>query len=148
VIDRLRVVLDTNVFVSAFLSRNPSSPTQEVLQHWYLGEFVLLVSDALLDEIGEKLLASRISSDRVTEFLALLGRLAEWVAVPAEAIRPVVLSDPDDDAVIACAVVGKADYLITYDTDFEMLKGNYKGIKITKAVPFLLELRGELSKDI
>ena len=40
--ERLRAVLDTNVFVSAFLSRNPTSPTREIVQRWQAGEFVLL----------------------------------------------------------------------------------------------------------
>jgi predicted nucleic acid-binding protein len=60
VTDRPRAVLDTNIFVSAFLSRNPSSPTKELIQRWESGEFTLLVSDALVDEITEKLLERRI----------------------------------------------------------------------------------------
>lgn len=58
--DRLRAVLDTNVFLSAFLSRNPASPTKEILQRWQDGEFILLVSDDLIDELTEKLLERRI----------------------------------------------------------------------------------------
>jgi predicted nucleic acid-binding protein len=54
VTDRLRAVLDTNVYVSAFLSRNPSSPTKELLHRWQAGEFTLLVSDALLDEVTSR----------------------------------------------------------------------------------------------
>ena len=73
--DRLRAVLDTNVFLSAFLSRNPTSPTKEILQRWQAGEFVLLVSDDLIDELTEKLLERRIPPDRVTEFLTLIAGL-------------------------------------------------------------------------
>lgn len=141
-IDRLRAVLDTNVFLSAFLSRNPTSPTKEVLQRWQAGEFVLLVSDALIDELTEKLLERGIPSDLVTEFLTLIAGLAEWIVVPEDAVRPVILEDPDDDPILACAVVGKAEYLITYDSHFEPLSGGYSGVKITKAVPFLQALRG------
>lgn len=57
VTERLRAVLDTNVFVSAFLSRSPTSPTREIVSRWQAGEFVLLCSPHLLDEITEKLLA-------------------------------------------------------------------------------------------
>jgi putative PIN family toxin of toxin-antitoxin system len=59
VTDRLRAVLDTNVFVSAFLSRNPTSPTKELIHRWEEEEFTLLVSDALLEEIAEKLKESK-----------------------------------------------------------------------------------------
>ena len=141
--ERLRAVFDTNVFVSAFLSRNPSSPTQELIRRWMDGELTLLVSEALVDEVTEKLLERRISEDRITELLALLIRLAEWVEVPPESVRAIVREDPEDDPILACAVVGRADYLVTYDADFDSLGGTFEGIKITKAVPFLRELRGE-----
>jgi predicted nucleic acid-binding protein len=82
VTDRLRAVLDTNVFLSAFLSRNPTSPTKEIIQRWQAGEFVLLVSDALIEELTEKLLERRIPSDQVTEFLTVIAGLAEWIVRP------------------------------------------------------------------
>ena len=141
--ERLRAVFDTNVFVSALLSRNPSSPTQELIRRWMDGELTLIVSEALVDEVTEKLLERRISEDRITELLALLIRLAEWVEVPPESIRAVVREDPEDDPILACAVVGRADYLVTYDADFDSLGGTFEGVKITKAIPFLRELRGE-----
>jgi len=75
--------------------------------------------------------------------LTLLAQLAEWVEVPKEAVSPVILDDPEDDLVLACAVLGKADFLVTYDAHFDFLKGGYAGIKITKALPFLWALRGE-----
>jgi putative PIN family toxin of toxin-antitoxin system len=143
VTDRPRAVLDTNVFLSAFLSRNPTSPTKELIQRWQAGEFALLVSDALMDELAEKLFERRIPADLVIEFLTLLAGVAEWVTVPPDAVHPVVAEDPDDDVILACAVVGKAGYLITYDTHFEPLGNSYASVKIMKAVPFLRVLRGE-----
>ena len=145
--DRLRAVFDTNIFVSAFLSRNPSSPTQELIRRWQEGEFTLLVSDALVDELTEKLLERRISEDLVTELLTLLIRLAEWVDVPVGAIQPVVKDDPDDDSILACAVVGKAGFLVTYDAHFDCLGGAFEGVQITKALPFLQALRGDKSPE-
>jgi predicted nucleic acid-binding protein len=53
---RVRAVLDTNIFVSAALSKNPSSPTREVVDRWKRGEFVLLICTPLAEEIVEKLL--------------------------------------------------------------------------------------------
>jgi len=141
--ERLRAVLDTNVFVSAFLSRNPTSPTKELIRRWEEEEFILLVSDALLEEVAEKLVERGIEQERVIEFLTLIGRLAEWVNVPPEAVSPVIAEDPDDDHILACAVVGKADYLVSYDPHFESLGEEYQGIKITKALPFLWAVRGD-----
>ena len=102
----------------------------------------MLVSDALVDELAEKLVERGIAQERVIEFLALLGRLAVWVDVPDEAVRPVIEADPDDDLILACAVVGRADYLVTYDSHFDMLDGEHEGVRITRALPFLEAVRG------
>ncbi len=138
-----RVVLDTNVFVSAALSKSLTSPTREILDRWEHGEFTLLMCDALNDELIEKLLERRVQPDEITRLSALLLRLAEWVTVPGEEVAP-TLPDPDDDMVLACAGAGQADYLVTYDPHFDVLGGRWRGIKIVKALPFLWSLREEL----
>jgi predicted nucleic acid-binding protein len=79
-------------------------------------------------------------SRNVNEQLTTLARAAEWVEVPEEKIED-ILSDPDDNVVVACAVEGNANYLLTYDPHFDSLQGDYKGIKIVKAIPFLEVLR-------
>jgi putative PIN family toxin of toxin-antitoxin system len=143
---RLRAVFDTNVFVSAFLSRNPSSPTQELIRRWKADEFDLLVSDALIDELADKLQEKGIADDRIVEFLALLGTLAEWIDVPSDAVAAVISQDSDDDIILACAVVGNADFLVTYDPHFDILGGNFQGVNIAKALPFLWAIRDNLSR--
>lgn len=145
--DRLRAVFDTNVFISAFLSRNPTSPTRELIERWRNGEFILLISDPLADELIEKLLQKGIEIADVLEFTALLGQLAEWVEVRAENIRPLIADDPDDDHVIACALVGNADCLVTYDPHFQVLGETFEGIEIMKALPFLWKVRGDLPPE-
>ncbi|PIV27421.1 MAG: putative toxin-antitoxin system toxin component, PIN family [Anaerolineae bacterium CG03_land_8_20_14_0_80_58_20] len=136
----IRAVLDTNVFVSSALSRNPTSPTREVIDRWKRGEFVLLICTLLAEEIFEKLLDHSIDQEKISELVETLASLAEWVDVPAEKIEA-LLSDPDDNVVVACAVEGKANYLVTYDPHFDSLNGDYRGIKIVKAIPFLEVLR-------
>lgn len=59
VIDRYRAVFDTNVFVSAALSKNLTSPTRELLERWERNEFTLLTCDLLVAELIEKLLHTR-----------------------------------------------------------------------------------------
>ena len=136
----IRAVLDTNVFVSSALSRNPTSPTREVIDRWKRGEFVLLICTLLAEEIFEKLLDHSIDQEKISELVETLASLAEWVDVPAEKIEA-LLSDPDDNVVVACAVEGKANYLVTYDPHFDSLNGDYRGLKIVKAIPFLEVLR-------
>lgn len=136
----VRAVLDTNVFVSAALSKNPASPTREVLERWQRGEFVLLICTPLAEEIVEKLLDHNISAERVDVLVERLAQLAEWVEVPTEKIEA-LLTDSDDNVIVACAVEGSANYLVTYDPHFDALGGEYRGMKILKAIPFLKILR-------
>ncbi len=60
----LCVVFDTNIFVVAYLSKNPDSPTMELLRRWRQREFELLYSDDLLVEIDEKFSAREIGDEQ------------------------------------------------------------------------------------
>ena len=80
--------------------------------------------------------------DTLTALVISLASLAEWVEVPPEKIEA-LLSDPDDNVIVACAVEGKANYPVTYDPHFDSLNGEFRGIKILKAIPFLEILREE-----
>ena len=136
----IRAVLDTNVFVSAALSRNPSSPTREILERWEQGEFILLICTPLVEEIVEKLVDHSIDETLIITFVEKLAQAAAWAEVSPEKIEN-LLSDPDDNIVVACAVEGGANYLVTYDPHFDSLHGEYQGVKILKAIPFLEVLR-------
>jgi predicted nucleic acid-binding protein len=104
VTEPIRAVFNTNVLVSALLSRDPTSPAQELMRRWRAEEFVLLVSQALLIELVEKLHARSIGQDPMQELLTTISRLAGWVDVPPEAVVPVITADPDDDQILTCAV--------------------------------------------
>ncbi len=139
---KIRAVLDTNVFVSAALSKNANSPTREALERWKRGEFVLLICTPLAEEVVEKLLDHRVDKEKVSDLVETLANWAEWIEVPAEKIES-LLSDPDDNVIVTCAVEGGANYLVTYDPHFDSLQGDYRGIKIVKAIPFLEVIRNQ-----
>ena len=139
----LRAVFDTNIFVAAYLSRNPNSPTLELLRRWLQGEFELLYSDDLLVEIDEKFSAKGIESEHKDNLLIALHDFATYVEVMPLDVEPIIIADPDDDFILACAVVGQADYLVSYDAHFDVLEGEYRSIKITEALPFLWAVRGD-----
>ena len=136
----IRAVLDTNVFVSAALSKNPTSPTREIIERWKRDEFVLLICTPLAEEIVEKLIDRSIDENIIGALVERLGQLAEWVEIAPDRIES-LLSDSDDNVIVACAVEGGANYLITYDPHFDSLNGDYRGVKILKAIPFLEVLR-------
>lgn len=142
VTDRYRAVFDTNVFLSAALSKSLTSPTRELLARWEHDEFTLLTCEALAAELIEKLIEHQIEPQLIARLVAALRLLADWVTVPDSSIVP-MLADPDDDIVLACAVLGKADFIVTYDPHFDVLSGRYGDTLIVKALPFLWKVRGD-----
>lgn len=141
--ERLRAVFDTNVIVSAFLSRSPTSPTQELIDRWLADEFTLVVCTAIVDELIEKLVERGVARSEIETFVALLDAFAEWVDIQEAAVIRLIPDDADDDVVIACALAGKADFVVTYDPHFAPLSNSYQGVRITKALPFLWAVRGD-----
>ena len=139
----IRAVLGTNVPIAAHLSRNPRSPTIELIDRWRAGEFIQLYSDDMLAELQEKFTARKIAPDIAAQYIADLVRLGEYVEVRPEDIKPVITADPDDDRILACAVVGGATHLVTYDPHFDILGGTYQGIQILDGLHFLYVVRGD-----
>lgn len=98
----MRAVVDPNILIAALLSRS-GTPAQ-IVSGWLAGDFELVASDALLDELDRALryrkLRRRISAEDADELLALL-RTSAVLAPDLEA--PPRSSDPGDDYLIALA---------------------------------------------
>ena len=138
---KLRIVLDANVFTAAYLSKSTTSPNKELINRWLNGEFTLLTSDVLLKEVANKLIEKNIDTLLIEELLTNISIYAKEIFISDEKFIEVIKEDIDDNHVIACAVVGKANYIITYDSHFDVLGGEYKGIRILEPLPFLFEFR-------
>lgn len=136
----MRCVLDTNILVSALLSRN-GSPA-ELIRHWRQGNFELVVSPALLIELERVLAYPKITryldGDHATAFLQLLRQDATLIAdkPPAEGLRS---EDPDDDYLIALARNAQA-YLISGDKHLLRLA---PGLPVQTAAGMLLMIATE-----
>jgi putative PIN family toxin of toxin-antitoxin system len=137
----LRVVLDTNVYVSGtILARG--TPFQ-VLEAWRQHVYILVTSEAIIAEIERVLRYPRIR-DRYGVREADIGRLvvslrADALVVPGECVIPPTCSDPDDDKFLACALEAQADCIVTGDPDLLTL-GDYRGIVLLKPHEFLARL--------
>ncbi len=139
-----RAVLDANIYVAAYLSRNPRSPNKELFQRWRAREFILLVSRAILEEVVEKFEERGVDSRLTIELVSHIVADAEYINVTPEDVQRVIVNDPDDDHILACAVVGRADYLVTYDPHFDSLGNEYQGIQILDGLHFLYIVRGDV----
>ena len=123
---RIPVVLDTNVFVRAFLSRSRASINQRVVRLWLLERQIqLLVSDDLIEEY-------------LGVFQGLLGLddelIDQWqrrfTTDPRSTVvglgrRYTASRDPDDNLLLAIATAGRAEYLITNDRDLLELPADF-----------------------
>jgi uncharacterized protein len=139
----MRVVFDTNVLVSYLLTHRPPIATL-IDRHLAEERFVLLTAPELLQELDLVLrypkLARHCGEEERARFVALVRALAEVVELP-EAI-PRICRDKADDAIIACAVVGRAGAIVSGDADLLALE-RVGGIEMLSAARFLERLEGD-----
>lgn len=125
---RPRVVVDTNLVVSALIKAN-SAPDQ-LLRAWQRDEITVLISGELLAEIGDVLRRDRIRKRLTatdTAVQALLQRFAvAAVRVSAPEGLPMHSRDAKDNMLLAAALGGQADYLVTGDADL-LRKSSHRG---------------------
>lgn len=140
----MRVVLDTNIIISAYLVAL-GAPAR-ILAAWRAGRFELIVSPALLAEYERSLNHVRVrrrhglTPAQIARDVAAFrefGILVEPITVPR-----VVFQDPDDDQVLTCAVAGEADYLVSGDSDLLSLR-TYEGIRTLSPAGFAVLLQDE-----
>jgi putative PIN family toxin of toxin-antitoxin system len=136
-------VFDTNVVIAALLSRNPRSPLVELLQRWRQHEFVLLYCEDLLAEYREKIAAKRVEANKARRFLDDLISTGKTITLTSVDVVSRVPPDPDDDIVLACAIVGQATHLVTYDPHIHALGEVFQGVRILDGLHFLYTLRGD-----
>lgn len=137
----MRAVFDTNLLVSYLLVHRPPLAT---LVDEYLAQenFTLVTAPELLAELERVLRYPRLQryydAPQRDRFVALVAALSEVVELPTNI--PAISRDPDDDRVIACAVVGRADFIVSGDKDLLTLK-QVGRIPILTAAEFLERLQ-------
>lgn len=117
-----RAVLDTNVLISAFLFHEREGVPVMLLRRAAEGRFTLVTCELLLDELEHVLTRDAAIRARygytlemATAYRVLLERRA--AVVEPQAPFPRVSRDSDDDLIIATAVAGEADRIVTGDDD-------------------------------
>ena len=142
----MRVVLDTNVLVSATLIRGGNE--DRVLRAWQRGAYDLVLSPAILEEVGRvltypKLRKRRWLSDaQVAELLELLATQSLLTPGTTAIKRS---RDPEDDKFLTAGLESGAQYLVTGDKDLLALQA-HGGLRIVTPAAFLRLLR-EQGKD-
>lgn len=140
---KLRVVLDSVVAVSAFLTEGLTADLVSQCQenvNLYTAEEILQETRRVLLEKPHIRNRYKYSSEQVEVFINHLRNISTVVAQLPE-IR-VIERDPKDDMIIACAVAVSANYIVSRDRDLLDL-GNYQQIQIITPEEFIHILRRE-----
>ena len=144
----LRVFIDTNVWVSAFI--NADGAPARILEAFLAGRFVPVVSRVLLEEIDGVLRRPRIrrrlrliEADLATILALLRDRAVE--AVPEGNLR--LCRDPDDNLLLETAVLGEARFAVSRDDDIKrdldlMARLKEQGVEVVSVAHFLSLLAG------
>lgn len=135
----LRIVIDTNVFVSSLLTRQGDAA--QVLKAWRKRQFLLLASSAIIAEIQATISRPSIrkkyaiQDEEIEQLVALLGQDALVVPGQADVIGSIP-DDPKDEMFLSCALDGEADYIISGDKHLLNLE-EFRGISILTIKQFL-----------
>ena len=127
-----RVVLDTNIWISAF--RFKGKPLDLILKATE-GEFEIFTSQAIIDE------TLRVLREKFNASEQELSNALEIIAGTATKIDPkvrlnVVKDDPDDNKVVECAVSANAEAIITADNHLLRIRV-YDSIRMVQVGDFL-----------
>ncbi|CAN5258791.1 putative toxin-antitoxin system toxin component, PIN family [soil metagenome] len=136
----MRIVPDTNIVISGLFWRGQPRRILDVARD---GIIELFTSPVLVEELEDVLsrekFAARLEAAQVTVQELIEGYSALATVIDSEPIAPVILADPDDDAVLACAWAAEAEIIVSGDSDLLDLK-EHQEIRILTATEFLAEL--------
>jgi putative PIN family toxin of toxin-antitoxin system len=133
----IRAVLDTNLLVSYLLTHR--APIATIIDDFLAqDQFIMIGAPELLGELDRVLTYPKLqryySDEERIRFVALVFALSEAVDLPETVPR--ICRDPDDDRLVACAVVGGADVIVSGDDDVLALQ-RVGDIPILTAAQFL-----------
>jgi len=135
---RLKVVFDTNIFISALVI--PGSRAEEAYLHCLRGEFILYSSVAILTETAKKLREKfGWEENNITRFLKAITRVGNVIKTHPHLH---VLVDEPDNRILECGVAAEADIIVTGDKHLLSLK-NYQNISVIPLSHFLELLKNE-----
>ena len=129
----IRVVVDTNIFISSFFGGNP----RKIIDLWKSGQLILCLSRPIVDEYVGVLRRMGLQNEReLEELLSLFAHGFHTLFTAKTPKLNVVEKDPDDDKFIECAVALNSKYVVSGNKALREIK-DYMGIKIQSPKQFL-----------
>jgi putative PIN family toxin of toxin-antitoxin system len=134
----MRVIADTNVFVSALIS--PKGNAFEIVHLWRDRRFEILMSEWQRLEIERVINRPKFSNfftgarHIATELLTDIDRFCE--IVDSGPVAPVAVRDQQDQALLDSALNGNADFLVTGDLDLLVLRNDLRIVPLMIGTPY------------
>jgi putative PIN family toxin of toxin-antitoxin system len=129
----MKIVLDTNVFISGIFFGGPPS---DILESWRQYKIRIVLTEQILEEyhrVGEELSTKypSISIESIIELFTIFGEFVE-----TKGFSETICEDPDDNKFIECALASQSKLIISGDKHLLKISG-YKGIEVLKPRGFI-----------
>lgn len=134
------IVLDTNCLLQSISARNPF---YAVWESFLQEKYVLCVTNDILEEY-EEIIASHMSPLAAKIVIETILRANNVLRVDAQYRFGLITSDVDDNKFVDCAIVSNADYIVSEDRHFDVLKQiPFPRVEVKRLVEFYSELMCE-----
>ena len=128
----MRVVLDTSILISALITRG--TPPDRLYRAWRRGDIELVTSNAQIAAVAAVLARPRIrrlvDADQASAILECIATRALVLdSLPVLHVSP----DPSDNPILAAAIAGRADLIVSGDKKHVLMPGEVEGIAVVTA---------------
>ena len=128
----MRVVLDTNILIGALITKG--TPPDRLYRAWLRGVIELVTSTAQLAEIADVLARPRLQKFLdADEAAAIVENLGTRALILDDPLDVNLSPDPQDNPILAAAITGKADLIVSGDKKHMLALGEVKGIPVVTA---------------
>lgn len=129
---RVRVVLDTNVLIGALITQG--TPPDRLYRAWLRGEINLVTSATQMTELADVLARPRLQKFLdADEAAAIIENLGTRALILDDLPDVNVSPDDKDNAILASAIAGKADLIVSGDKKHVLVLGEVEGIPVVTA---------------
>jgi len=138
-----KAVVDANVIISSVIA--PLGPSRRAFNAWRDGDFALVTSPGILEEVSRRLAHPRIAERyHITDEdrIAVLRLLVAEATMTPGISEVNIARDPTDDKIISAALEAGAEYIMTGDKDLLTL-GEYEGVSIVTPSRFVALISAE-----
>jgi len=133
---KLKVVFDTNIYISAIIFSGPPEICLEAARE---GEIGLYTSKTILLELANKLRSKfGYTEEEIEDILIGLSKFVRLVEPKVKINR--IKEDPSDNMILEAAVEAKADFIVSGDKRHILPLKEFAGIKIISAATFLKQI--------